>query len=88
MDSRFFTQVLMTHKKKWLLFAPLGLVTVGAGACLISWASSLKEKGAPTATWVGAGTAALAVFNGGLSLFGRSVAENALYQLREKEPQG
>ncbi|MGI4862652.1 MAG: hypothetical protein ACRYFZ_01925 [Janthinobacterium lividum] len=75
----------MTHKSKWLLFAPAGLVVVGAGACLVSWASALKEKGAPAKQWVPAGTAALVVFNAGLSLFGHGVAESVLYQLKEKD---
>jgi hypothetical protein len=42
------------------------------------------EKGAPTKKWAAAGTAALVVFNAGLSLFGNGVAESVLYQLREK----
>lgn len=75
----------MTHKEKWLVFAPLGLLAVGTGACLVNWAGGLKQQGAPTATWVGAGTAALVVLNGGLSLFGRGVAENVLHQLRDKQ---
>ena len=75
----------MTHKKKWLLFAPAGLVLVGGGACLIQWAASKKERGAPTSEWVAAGTLALGVFNAGVSLFGRGVAEGVLYELREKE---
>jgi hypothetical protein len=74
----------MTHKAKWLTFAPAGLLVVGAGACLINWAGNLKEKGEPTAKWVGAGTAALVVFNAGLSLFGHGVSESVLYQLKEK----
>ena len=74
----------MTHKKKWLLFSPLGLLTVGAGACLVGWASTLKAQGAPAAKWVGAGTGALVVLNAGLSLFGHGVAENVLYQLKEE----
>lgn len=74
----------MTHKEKWLLLAPSGLVTIGAGACLIQWAGALKEKGAPTGKWVVAGTAALAVFNAGISLFGQAVVESVLHQLREK----
>ena len=76
----------MTHKKKWLLFSPAGLVVVGAGACLVGWASKLKNDGAPTATWVVAGTAALTVFNAGLSLFGRGVVEKVLYEVRENKP--
>ncbi|MBD2768193.1 hypothetical protein IC235_09845 [Hymenobacter sp. BT664] len=74
----------MTHKKKWLLFAPLGLVTIGAGACMVQWAGSLMQQRVPAKQWVAAGTAALVVFNAGMSLFGKGVAESVLYQLREK----
>ncbi|QKG57400.1 hypothetical protein GKZ68_12675 [Hymenobacter sp. BRD128] len=74
----------MTHKEKWLLLAPGGLITIGAGACLISWAAARKENGAPPATWIAAGTAALAVFNAGVSIFGQSVVERVLHELREK----
>jgi hypothetical protein len=74
----------MTHKAKWLLFAPIGLATIGAGASMVSWAGALKERQVPTKTWVAAGTAALIVFNAGLSLFGRGVVEKALHEVREK----
>ena len=74
----------MTHKKKWLLLAPGGLVTIGAGACLVDWAGTLKNQGAPPAKWILAGTAALAVLNAGVSLFGQSVIERTLHELREK----
>ena len=76
--------LVMTHKTKWLVFAPVGLLTIGAGACLVGWATTLKAKEVPTRQWVGAGTAALVVLNAGLSLFGRGVSESVLYQLREK----
>ena len=76
----------MTHKKKWLVFAPVGLLTIGAGASLVDWAGNLKAKGKPAGTWVLAGTAALAVLNAGMSLFGRGVVEKTLYELREKAP--
>ncbi len=75
----------MTHKSKWLLFAPAGLMVIGAGACLVSWAGTLKAKGAPAKEWVPAGTAALVVLNAGVSIFGHGVAESVLYQLKEKE---
>ena len=75
----------MTHKKKWLLFAPAGLVVVGFGTCLVQWAASKKERGAPTGEWVAAGTLALGVLNTGLSLLGRGIVENVLYEVREKE---
>ncbi|WP_207218292.1 hypothetical protein [Hymenobacter persicinus] len=76
----------MTHKKKWLVFAPSGLMVIGLGTCLVQWASQLKVKNAPTGEWVAAGTAALVVFNAGVSLFGRGVVEKVLYEVREKGP--
>ncbi|MCB2407525.1 hypothetical protein [Hymenobacter lucidus] len=75
----------MTHKKKWLVFAPSGLMVIGFGSCLVQWASQMKQSGAPTSQWVAAGTVALGVFNAGVCLFGRGVAESVLYQIREKE---
>lgn len=75
----------MTHKKKWLLLAPAGLMVIGTGASMVHWAGSLKDQGQPTGTWVAAGTAALVVLNAGVSLVGRAVAESVLYQLREKD---
>ena len=74
----------MTHKAKWLLFAPLGLATIGAGASMIHWAGSLKDQHVPTAEWLAAGTVALVVFNAGISLFGRGVVEKVLHEVREK----
>lgn len=74
----------MTHKTKWLLFAPLGLVAVGAGASMVHWAGSLKDQQVPAPEWLAAGTAALVVLNGGLSLFGRGVIEKVLHEVREK----
>jgi hypothetical protein len=74
----------MTHKKKWALLAPSGLMLIGAGACLISWAGTLKEKGATTTNWVAAGTGALVVFNAGISIFGQSVVERVLHEVREQ----
>jgi hypothetical protein len=74
----------MTHKKKWLLFAPLGLATIGAGACMVQWAGSLKNQHATTSKWVAAGTVALVTLNSGISLFGRGVVEKVLHEIREK----
>lgn len=74
----------MTHKKKWALLAPSGLLLIGAGACLISWASTLKAQGSPTTKWVAAGTGALTVFNAGVSIFGQSVIERVLHEVREQ----
>lgn len=75
----------MTHKTKWLVYAPSGLMVIGLGTCLIQWATALQKDGESTAKWVGAGTLALSVFNAGVCLFGRGVAESVLYQIREKD---
>lgn len=77
----------MTHKSKWLLFSPLGLLSIGAGACLVHWAGHLKDKGSPAKDWVLAGTAALTVLNAGVSLFGQGVVERVLHEVREKPAQ-
>jgi hypothetical protein len=74
----------MTHKKKWLLLAPGGLMAIGAGACLVDWAGQLKAQGERPGKWVLAGTAALVVLNAGVSVFGQAVVESVLYQLHEK----
>lgn len=63
-------------------------MAIGAGACLVDWAGSLKTQGAPASRWVVAGTAALAVLNAGVSLFGQSVVERTLHELREKPATG
>lgn len=73
----------MTHKSKWLIFAPLGLATIGAGASMVHWAGSLKDQRQPVSKWLAAGTVALVVLNSGLSLFGRSIVEKVLHEVRE-----
>lgn len=74
----------MTHKKKWLLLAPGGLLLIGAGATLIDWAGGLKMKGGRPGNWIAAGTAALVVLNAGVSVFGQSIIERVLHEVREK----
>ncbi|RSK47705.1 hypothetical protein [Hymenobacter rigui] len=74
----------MTHKEKWLVFAPTGLLVIGLGTCLVQWAADKKRNGHSTKEWVAAGTAALVVFNAGISLFGRGVVEKVKYDLHEK----
>ena len=74
----------MTHKAKWLLFSPLGLAGIGAGACLVHWAGALKDAAAPAATWVPAGSLALVVLTAGVCLVGRGIMEKIWHELREK----
>lgn len=76
--------IYMTHKNKWLLLAPTGLLIIGAGACLVDWAGTLKAQDQPASKWVPAGTAALAILNAGVSLFGQSILEKVRHELHEK----
>ncbi|MFD2786503.1 hypothetical protein [Hymenobacter rubripertinctus] len=74
----------MTHKDKWLTFAPAGLLTIGLGTCLVQWAVDKRRRRESTAEWVSAGTVALVVLNAGISLFGRGVTEKVLYEVHQK----
>lgn len=74
----------MTHKEKWLAFAPAGLLTIGLGTCLVQWAADKKRNGEATTEWVAAGSLALVVLNAGVSLFGRGVVEKVLHEVREQ----
>ncbi len=68
------------HYRNWLIQAPLGLVLVGFGACLIAESAMLKASGVAWPQWVLAGTVALSVFNAGLSIFGNSILERMRYE--------
>ena len=72
----------MTYRAKWLLYAPLGLALIGAGACLVHWAGTLKDAAAGFAwPWVTAGTLALVVLNAGVCLVAQSVIEKIRHEL-------
>jgi hypothetical protein len=67
------------YYKRWMIFAPLGLVLTGFGLCLVADAALLKYAGGETWNWVMYGTLALIVFNSGLSFFGQAVIERIRY---------
>lgn len=69
-----------THYRRWLIQAPLGLIGVGFGACLIAEAANLKFSGAETLVWVSAGTGALVVFNSGLCIFGDAILHRIRFE--------
>lgn len=73
-----------THHRRWRLRAPLGLILTGFGLCLVAEAAFLKYGGAPALQWVLAGTAALVVFNSGLSVFGSAVIARVM-DLNDKQ---
>ena len=72
------------HYRNWLIQAPMGLVLVGFGACLIAESAMLKFSEVETWKWVLAGTAFLCVFNSGLCIFGNSILEKVRFE-REKD---
>ena len=61
-----------SRKTKWLLFSISGLLLTGLGLSLAIDAGIDKSN---DLAWVMKGTIALIIFNSGLSLFGRAVAE-------------
>ena len=73
----------MTHKKKWRLFAPLGLATTGMGLSFLGHSIGLKLGGAPFITWFIWGTFSLALFNAGLAMFGEAVKHRTLHDLQK-----
>ena len=64
----------------WLIKAPLGLILVGAGICMIVEAAFFKHSGAPPVEWIAAGTVSLVVFNAGLCVFGSSILSRVRYE--------
>lgn len=74
------------YYRRWLYRAPTGLVLIGFGACLIAEAAMAKFRGVPVWQWVTYGTAALIVFNSGLSIFGDAILQRTRYErAKEKE---
>jgi hypothetical protein len=71
----------MTSYQKWLLFAPLGLATIGLGASLLGHSIGLKVQGATPLTWFAWGTVSLAVLNAGVAVFGDAVKHRVLHEL-------
>ncbi|WP_460978652.1 hypothetical protein [Spirosoma knui] len=63
----------MSTRTKWLLLAPISLMLVGAGLCVLSEAGHAKHTGGPFRQWFLIGLYGLILVNGGLSLFGQAV---------------
>ena len=72
------------HYRNWLIQAPLGLVLVGFGVCLIAESAILKYSGVTTWKWVIAGTVSLCVFNAGLCVFGNSILEKTRFERKNQ----
>ena len=65
------------YYKRWLFQAPIGLMIIGFGACLIAEGAILKSNGEP---WFWFGTAALCVFNSGICIFGDAILHRVRYE--------
>lgn len=72
----------MSTRTKWLILAPLSLLLVGAGLCVLTEATWAKHTGAPFRQWFLWGTYSLILINGGLSLFGQAVRFRAQLDYR------
>lgn len=72
----------MSTRTKWLILAPLSLVLIGAGLCILTEAAHAKHTGAPFRQWFLWGTYSLILVNGGLSLFGQAVRFRAQLDYR------
>ena len=63
----------MSTRTKWLILAPLSLILIGTGLCILTEAAWAKHTNAPFEQWFWWGTYSLILINGGLSLFGQAV---------------
>ena len=70
----------MTHYRRWLIQAPLGLLFIGMGLCFAIEAAFLKHGNSDSNLWVYAGTGALIVFNAGISIFGDAILHRFRYE--------
>jgi peptidoglycan/LPS O-acetylase OafA/YrhL len=81
-NKKYPKLIVMNHNyKNWLIQAPLGLVIVGLGACLIAEAAMTKYTGG---NWFWYGTLALVVFNSGLCIFGNSILHRVRYEQKQR----
>lgn len=67
------------HKQKWLLYAPLGLILIGAGLSCFGEALIWKYEQAPFWNWFAFGTFSLVLFNSGLCFFGEAIIARVQY---------
>lgn len=68
--------------RAWARLAPLGLVLVGAGACVTGDAAVGRGTGGSRRRWVLGGTVGLLLQGAGLSVFGEAVKRRALHDVR------
>lgn len=67
------------HYEKWNQLAPLGLLLIGGGFSIASYAGIRKGKGKG---WFFIGTLGLIMMNAGIAIFGESVKARTLYEMK------
>lgn len=67
------------YYKKWIIFAPMGLILLGLGIVIILEAYTLKTNQEKFISWFVWGTLGLIIFNSGISIFGQSI----IYKIKD-----
>jgi hypothetical protein len=74
----------MDNYKKWLIFSPLGLATIGFGASLLGHSIQLKIEEAKLLAWFLWGTCSLIVLNTGIAIFAEALKARVLYEMQKE----
>jgi hypothetical protein len=74
----------MSTRTKWLILAPLGLILLSFGLCVLSEAAYQRRIGQPTQVWVLLGLYSLALINTGLVFFGEALRFRILLDVRRE----
>lgn len=74
-----------TLYKKWMIYAPLGLIFIGAGLSMVTEASFLKQSDVPFWDWFAFGTLSLVIFNTGICIFGQAIIFRIKYEILNKQ---
>jgi len=79
----------MTKRKtlftKWIIYAPLGLIFIGAGLSMVGEASFMKQNDMPFWDWFAFGTLSLVIFNAGICIFGQAIIFRVKYEILNKK---
>lgn len=73
----------MSARTKWLILAPVGLLLIGAGLCVLVGAGYEMHAGAPFMRWFLKGTYSLILVNGGISIFGSAIRFRVMLDTRQ-----
>jgi hypothetical protein len=72
----------VNHKRRWQLYAPLGLALIGFGVSIVGYAVERRTLGVALGDWFFWGTVGLITLNAGVACFGEAVKHRVLLELR------